>query len=228
MFYKNHNASEEINIGLMPKYNTEEQELALISYGRNIQKMLDYCLTIKDRKERTRCAYTIAKYIQVQRNRRQDESTKLAQVSKIKSEMIEHVVWDHLYFMSGNSLDIDFPDGYVPVKMDNSEKAGPQRIEYPQKSTSYRHYGMNAQRLIDKISDMQNSPQKMKLIEQTANFMKRCYMRNIANVEDKKIFDDIRTLSGNRIILFEEDLKLINPDEVDQKSEQKSKKKKKK
>ena len=41
------------------KYNTEEKRLALPDYGRNIQNMVDHCLTIADREERTRCANTI-------------------------------------------------------------------------------------------------------------------------------------------------------------------------
>lgn len=28
-------------------------------YGRNIQNMVDYCVTVKNREERTKCAYAI-------------------------------------------------------------------------------------------------------------------------------------------------------------------------
>lgn len=41
------------------KYNTQEKRLALPEYGRNIQNMVDYCVTIKDREERKRCANAI-------------------------------------------------------------------------------------------------------------------------------------------------------------------------
>ena len=41
------------------KYNTEEKKLVMPEYGRNIQNMVDYCITIQDREERKRCADTI-------------------------------------------------------------------------------------------------------------------------------------------------------------------------
>ena len=43
----------------MLTYNTRQKQLVLPEYGRNIQKMVDHCLTIADRDERTRCAHTI-------------------------------------------------------------------------------------------------------------------------------------------------------------------------
>ena len=41
------------------KYNTAEKKLVLPEYGRNIQNMVDYCVTIEDREERKHCANTI-------------------------------------------------------------------------------------------------------------------------------------------------------------------------
>ena len=41
------------------RYNTAEKKLALPEYGRNIQNMVDYCVTIEDREERKHCADTI-------------------------------------------------------------------------------------------------------------------------------------------------------------------------
>lgn len=43
----------------MLTYNSQLKKLALPEYGRNIQQMVDYCLTIEDREERTACAYSI-------------------------------------------------------------------------------------------------------------------------------------------------------------------------
>ena len=41
------------------KYNSQQKKLVLPEYGRNVQQMVDYCVEIPDREERTRCAYTI-------------------------------------------------------------------------------------------------------------------------------------------------------------------------
>ncbi|MDE5806319.1 MAG: DUF4290 domain-containing protein, partial [Paramuribaculum sp.] len=43
------------------RYNTQMKPLRLPEYGRNIQKMVDFCLTIEDRQERTDCAFAIVK-----------------------------------------------------------------------------------------------------------------------------------------------------------------------
>ena len=94
------NAQEEIRDRRLPEYNTEQKQLALPGYGRNIQNMVDYCMSIKDRDERTRCAYSIISTIE-----------KLREVN-----IPNHTLWDHLYFMSGYQLDIDYPNGYQPVK----------------------------------------------------------------------------------------------------------------
>lgn len=43
----------------MLTYNTRQKPLTLSAYGRNIQRMVDYCLTIEDREERNACAREI-------------------------------------------------------------------------------------------------------------------------------------------------------------------------
>ena len=41
------------------EYNTQRKKLPLPEYGRSVQNMVDYALTIEDRAERQRCARTI-------------------------------------------------------------------------------------------------------------------------------------------------------------------------
>lgn len=43
----------------MLNYNTGLRQLVLPEYGRNIQRMVDHCLSIPDREERTSCAHAI-------------------------------------------------------------------------------------------------------------------------------------------------------------------------
>ena len=43
----------------MLEYNTQKEKLVLPEYGRNVQQMVDYCLTIENRDERNRCASAI-------------------------------------------------------------------------------------------------------------------------------------------------------------------------
>ena len=97
------------------QYNTQKEKLILPEYGRNIQQMVDYCVTIPDREERTRCAYTI---IQIMGN-------LFPQIRD--SDDYKHKLWDHLAIMSDFKLDIDFP--YEVVKKENLESK-PQKVEY--------------------------------------------------------------------------------------------------
>ena len=41
------------------QYNTQQKRMPLPEYGRSIQNMVDFALTIQDRSERQRCANTI-------------------------------------------------------------------------------------------------------------------------------------------------------------------------
>ena len=40
-------------------YNTQRERIKLNEYGREIQQMVDYCVTIPDREERQACAEAI-------------------------------------------------------------------------------------------------------------------------------------------------------------------------
>ena len=69
--------------------------MTLPEYGRNIQNMVDYCVTIQDREERKRCANTI---INIMGNM----FPHLRDVNDFK-----HILWDHLAIMADFKLDID-------------------------------------------------------------------------------------------------------------------------
>ncbi len=81
----------------MLTYNTQQSQLVLPEYGRNIQRMVDHCLTIDDRDERTRCAYTIIKAM----------GTLFPQLKE--NEESRRIIWDQLAIMSNFQLDIDYP-----------------------------------------------------------------------------------------------------------------------
>ena len=87
------------------QYNTQEKRLALPEYGRNIQNMVDYCVAISDREERTHCANTI---INIMGNM----FPHLRDINDFK-----HILWDHLAIMSNFSLYIDYP--YEVIKKEN-------------------------------------------------------------------------------------------------------------
>ena len=177
------------------KYNTEEKRLALPEYGRNIQNMVDYCITIADREERKRCANTI---INVMGNL----FPHLRDVNDFK-----HILWDHLAIMSDFKLDIDYP--YEIVKKENLNTR-PPRIPYSNSRFHYRHYGKTLELMIQKATTYPDGSEKDQLIKLLATQMKKSFLTwNKETVDDRKIFKDLDELSDGKIILDEEEHKLL-------------------
>ena len=79
------------------EYNTQRKRMLIPAYGRTIQNMVDYAVTIEDRAERQRCANTI---IAIMGNM----FPHLRDIPEFK-----HKLWDHLAVMSDYKLDIDYP-----------------------------------------------------------------------------------------------------------------------
>lgn len=178
----------------MLTYTTHLKKLILPEYGRNIQRMVDHCMTIEDRYERTRCAATIVKTMEtlfpIQGN----------------ADAYRRKLWDHLAIMSDFQLDVDVPFDLIrPENLDNQ----PQHIDYDQGEFNYRHYGLLLQRTISRAAEMEEGEERDALVMLLANHMKKLMLAvNPDGVDDTKIFKDIRDLSHGAIILNPETVKL--------------------
>ena len=182
------------------KYNTGEKRLVLPEYGRNIQNMVDYCVTIQDREERKRCADTI---INIMGNM----FPHLRDVNDFK-----HILWDHLAIMSDFKLDIDYP--YEIVKKEELDTR-PPRLPYNNSRIRYRHYGKTLEHLIQKATAFEPGPEKDQLVRLLATQMKKSFLTwNKESVDDRKIFKDLEELSGGKIVLNEEEHKLLDSREI--------------
>jgi hypothetical protein len=182
------------------KYNTQVKRLVLPEYGRNIQNMVDYCVSISDREERTQCANTI---INIMGNM----FPHLRDVNDFK-----HILWDHLAVMSGFALDIDYP--YEVIKKENLY-IKPNRLPYRQERIVYKHYGKNLENMIKKATEYEAGEQKEYLIGLLANHMKKSFLTwNKEVVDDSKIFKDLEFLSKGRIVLDEDSHKLTESKDI--------------
>lgn len=171
----------------MIEYNTQASPLILPEYGRNIQKMVDFCVTIEDREERTRCACAI---IKIMKTLFPDQSPQAAREQKL---------WDHLYKMSGFRLDIDFP---VEVLKEDEMNPVPDSIPCGENQIRWRHYGRNIELMIDKVAALEDGPDKDALISMIAHHMKKLLLiHNKEGVDDAKILRDLATYSNGRIVL---------------------------
>lgn len=165
-------------------YNTNRKKMALPEYGRNIQNMVDYLMTIEDREKRNKSAQTV---IDVMGNL----FPHLRDVAEFK-----HKLWDHLAIMSDFQLDIDYP--YDPPSPEIlTEK--PNRVPYNQHYIKYKHYGRTMELLIDEAEKFEGEEREI-IIEQLANHMKKSYLAwNKDAVEDDKILGDLEELSEGRL-----------------------------
>lgn len=177
---------ETADIKMIP-YNVSEKKLALPEYGRNVQRMVDHCLTIEDRDERTRCAKEIADVM----------ATLFPSI--IGENGDRRKIWDHIYIMSDFKLDIDFPCEVIsPEEM----KRTVEKIPYTSQFNRFRHYGKNIQTMIKNVAEMENCVEKDQLIFLLANQMKKLLVvGNPENASDTRVFGDIAELSEGKIVI---------------------------
>ena len=196
-------------------YNTEKEAIAISEYGRCIQEMIKKLPEIEDRKQRTEAAKYIIS-VMVQMNPQIKESSDY-----------EHKLWDHLYMISGYNLDLDGP--YAPPKPITQQKK-PQHIGYQNNDIKYGHYGQYLIKMIEAASQEENEEVREALAYSLASQMKRNYMEwNKSVVNDQVILDDLKNISGGRLVINEES-KLSNdmPVKAQPKQQQQQGKKKKK
>lgn len=195
----------------MLTYNSKLPSLVLPEYGRNIQQMVDHCLTIEDKEQRTECANAIV-----------DTMYKLFPPQGDKQEYMRKL-WDHLQIMSGFKLDIDFP--YEPADMGEREEK-PDRIAVPfGDRAGFRHYGAMVEGLVATIMDMAEGEERDELVYLTASQMKKLSLAvNPEGVDDIRIFDDLRYMTHGLINITPDQMQLADYRQMPNPSKKKKKK----
>ena len=168
-------------------YNTGREKLLMPEYGREIQKMVDYAVSLPSKEERLKCANTIVRMM----------LTKVPQIRE--NAGYEQTLWDHLYLMSGKQLDIDWPFDVTGAEKIHSK---PAPIPLPQNRIRLRHYGKLVEELLEKLKTMPEGAERTELVRQTANQMKRDLLTwGHGSADDEKVADDIARLTDGAIQL---------------------------
>ena len=168
-------------------YNTQREKLILPEYGREVQKMVDYAVTLENKEERQRCAETIIGIME--------------RMFPQSSENVdyEQKLWDHLAIMSNFRLDIDYP---VDINEAKSILKKPQPMGYPKQKNPIKHYGSMMFELFDKLKGMEPGPERDELARLTANQMKRNLMQwSHGSSDDEKIASDLARFTDGKIQL---------------------------
>ncbi len=154
-------------------------------YGTNVQKLVDYILSVRDRDKRTKYAYLLVELMrQVHPNMRdnQDYSNKL---------------WDDLYIMSNFKLDVDSP--FPPPSPDAVGKL-PKAVPYNVNELRYKYYGRNVELLITRAIAETDEHEKRILVAHIARLMKTFYQNwNKEVVDDVVIWGHLLEMSENRL-----------------------------
>lgn len=175
-------------------YNTQKKKLILPEYGRNVHRMIEYCMSLEDRDERTRRANAIV-------NIMGNLFPHLRDVDDFK-----HKLWDHLAIMSDFKLDIDYP--YEVIKKENLNDK-PDCVPYTNSSMHYRHYGKLLEKMLQKWQEMPEGEEKDRLIVYLANHMKKALTAwNKEAVDDEKILKDIMEYTHHEVPLTLDQLHL--------------------
>jgi hypothetical protein len=171
------------------EYNTQLPHLQIPEYGRNIQIMIDHCITIEDRDERNRCARAI---IQI-----------MGQLNPHLRDIADftHKLWDHLFLISKFKLDVDSP---YPRPSAETFTTKPKVVPYPANKIRYKHYGKTIERIIDVAKTYDEGAEKRELSRLIANHLKKSYVNwNKDSVTDDVIFKQFKEMTNNELIIDE-------------------------
>ncbi len=183
----------------MLEYNTSRNHLEIKEYGRNVQKMIEYAITITDRKQRTETARAI---IRVMAEIHPDTKESSNQTDLHNQSMdYWRKLWDHLFIISNYRLDVDAP---FPKPAPEEDVAKDVQHQYGKTKISFRTYGRNMEAIIKKTAQYP-MPQREIMGKILANHLKKLYLLyNRNTVNDDLILNQLKELSGGKIILPED------------------------
>ncbi len=180
-------------------YNSTRPKMAIKEYGRNVQNLVDYALTIEDKDKRTKLAYIIISVMQ--------------QVNPTDSPNNEYYkkLWNHLYAISNYNLDIDYP--FEVVKKDTSARPT-QHISYKENRIKYRFYGQNTELVLKALAEKEEGEERDQLLIIMANQMKELYINWNKNiVSDDLINEHIKRITDGKLEL-PEGVKLVSSNTI--------------
>lgn len=181
------------------EYNTTRNNLIISEYGRNVQKLVNLCMSIDDRDQRTKFAKVIVQ-IMGQMNPAVRESGDF-----------RHKLWDHMHIISNFQLDVDSP---YPPPTKKFLDTRPQPVAYGDNHIKYRMYGSNIARIIEKAINFEDGEEKDALVAAIANHLKKSYLAwNRESVDDEQIFQHLEVLSEGKLEL-KEDVRLSTTNEI--------------
>ena len=165
--------------------NSLRTDLKIPEYGRNIQKMVDYAMTLEDREKRNQCCKAIL--------------SVMGQLFPYLRDMedFNHKLWVHLMIISDFKLDVDCP---YPIPKQEQLQERPKNVDYPTGDVKFGHYGRYVESMIKKCSTLEEGEEKKWFTQSIANLMKQNALNwNRNTVTDDVVLKDLQYLSNGKI-----------------------------
>lgn len=154
-------------------------------YGRHIQRMVEYLMTIEDPQKRQQNAYIVI------------ELMGFLNPHLKNVEDFRHKLWDHLFLISDFKLDVESP---YPIPTRETLKARPERLPYPKGRPRYSHLGKNLESIIHKALKEENPEKKAGFAQAIAYYMKLAYSNwHKETVHDDAIRSELDAITGGQL-----------------------------
>jgi hypothetical protein len=153
------------------EYNTTRNHLTIREYGRHIQKMAEYVLTIEDREKRQKNAEALVELM----------GFLNPQLKNV--EDFRHKLWDHLFLITDFKLEVDSP---YPIPTRETLRPTPDPLPYPKRYPKYNHLGKNIEIVIDKALSEEDPEKRQVFANSIAYYMKLTY----SNWHKELVHDD--------------------------------------
>lgn len=154
-------------------------------YGRHVQKMVEYVLTIEDKEKRQQQAQAVI------------ELMGFLNPHLKNVEDFRHKLWDHLFFISNFKLDVDSP---YPIPTKETYKLKPDPLPYPKRHPKYAHLGKNLEVVIDKALKEEDPDKKVGFANAIAYYMKLSYSTwHKELVHDDAIRSELNSITGGQL-----------------------------
>jgi hypothetical protein len=174
-----------MNLNDQMEYNTDRNYLGMKEYGRHVQKMVEYLLTIEDREKRQQQAQAVI------------ELMGFLNPHLKNVEDFRHKLWDHLFFISDFKLEVDSP---YPIPQKETYKQKPDPIPYPKRHPKYAHLGKNLEVVIDKALKEEDPEKKAGFAHAIAYYMKLAYSNwHKELVHDDSIRSELNSITGGEL-----------------------------
>jgi len=174
---------------LKMEYNSTKEHLIISEYGRNVQNLVGHLKTIEDKEERQKFAERIVRLMYQMRP------------SSISFADSKDKFWTHLFRIAEYDLDVEAPETVKKTKPE--EKDRPDSMGYPERSRTFRHYGINVKRMMDEAIKMEDEEKKAAFLKVIGSYMKLAYKNwnREHYVSDEIIKADLAVMSEGKLTI---------------------------